>query len=198
MQAQQAASADGSASTGLADTAGAGSVAPPTLVVTPELLRLRSEVTRLTERRRELAGERAENERLRAQFATRGTNAAAGIRLPPGYIRRSEARNLGYSTPENTLQTFLWAMHNRDLTNFLQTLAPDVSARFRAQAGESRQPIDEFFNQTAGFVGVRILGRTQQSSDGSMALQVEVVPGVSSPPMIFRQFDGQWKIAGPL
>ena len=45
---------------------------PPALVATPELLRLRNEVTRLTERRRELAGVRAENERLRAQLASRG------------------------------------------------------------------------------------------------------------------------------
>ena len=51
--------------------------------------------------------------------------AAGGIQLPPGYIRKSEARMVGYSTPDDTLQSFLWAIQNRDLTNVLQALAPD-------------------------------------------------------------------------
>jgi hypothetical protein len=198
MQAQMAAGADSSAPNETPDPGGAGPVATPTLVVTPELLRLRSEVTRLTERRRELAGERAENERLRAQLASRGTNAAGGIRLPPGYIRRSEARNMGYTTPENTLQTFLWAIHNRDLTNFLQTLAPDTAEKFRAQAGQSGESIEEFFNQARGIVGMCVVNRKPESSDGSISLEVEVVPGASGPRITFRQFDGQWRIAGGL
>jgi cell division protein FtsB len=87
--AQMAAKADGSASPGAAEAAGAGSETPqPRLVATPELLRLRSEVTRLTERRNELAGARAENERLRAE----NTKLRTQIEAPPA----------GFLTPEKT------------------------------------------------------------------------------------------------
>jgi len=66
-----------------------------------ELLRLRSQVTRLTARQRELAGVEAEAEHLREQLAAANSNAATGYKLPPGYIRKSQAQFVGYSSPEN-------------------------------------------------------------------------------------------------
>jgi hypothetical protein len=196
--AQMASKADGSASPGAAEAAGAGSETPqPRLVATPELLRLRSEVTRLTERRRELAGVRAENERLRAQLASRGTNGPGGFQLPPGYVRRSEARMVGYSTPDDTLQSLLWAIQNHDLTNVLQAFAPERTENLRAKAGETPESIEEFFSEAAGLVGVRIVNREQDASDGSLTVQVEVVPGEPGPRITFRQINGQWRIAGP-
>jgi len=191
--AQRAAAADDSA-----NAAGAVPATPlPNLVATPELLRLRNEVTLLTARRRELAGVRAENEQLRAQLASRGANGPAGIQLPPGYVRKSEARMVGYSTPDDTLQSLLWAVQNHDLTNVLQAFAPDRAEKLRAQAGGSRESIEDFFTQAAGFVGMRIARREQEASDGSIAVEVEVVPGESGPRITFRRIDGQWKIAGP-
>jgi len=181
------------------ETVGAGSgMGGPALVATPELLRLRSEVTRLTERRRELAGVRGENEQLRAQVASRGTNSPAGFRLPPGYVRKSEAQMVGYNTPEDTLQSLLWAMHNHDLTNVLQALSPEQAEQLRAQAGGSRESIEDFFRKTAAFVGMRVVKREPEANDGSITLELEVVPGMSGPRIKFRQTSGQWKIAGPL
>ncbi len=187
-----------SASPATAEPGGGGLGAPkPTLVVTPELLRLRSEVTRLTERRRELAGVRAENERLHAQLASRGTNGAGGVQLPPGYIRKSEARMVGYGTPDDTLQSLLWAVHNRDLTNVLQAFTPERAQDLRARAGESSQALQEFFGQAAALVGMRVVKREQEASDGSVAVEVEVLPNMPTEHISFRQINGQWKIAGP-
>jgi hypothetical protein len=166
-------------------------------VSTPELLRLRNEVTLLTARQRELAGVRAENERLRAQLASRSTTSPAGIALPPGYVRKSEARMVGYNTPEDTLQSLLWGLQNHDLTNVLQAFAPDRAEKLRAQAGQSRQSIEDFFSQAAGFVGMRVAKREPQASDGTLAVEVEVVPGESGPRITFRRIDGQWRIVGP-
>ena len=119
--AQQAARTDGAASPGTAAAAEASAATTaPALVVTPELLRLRNEVTRLTERRHELAGARAENEQLRAQLASRGTNATAATPPPPGYVRKAEARMAGHNTPEDTIQSLLWAFQSHDFTNLLQ------------------------------------------------------------------------------
>jgi hypothetical protein len=166
-------------------------ISAPALTVTPELLRLRSEVTRLTERRRELVSVATENQRLLAQLASRGSNGGAGMKPPPGYVRKSEAQFVGYATPENTLQSFLWALRNHDLTNFSQALAPDV-----AQELQSGRSPEAFFDQANGLVGLGIVGR-RELDDGTVETEVEMIPGLPREHIRFRQINGQWKIAGP-
>jgi len=195
---QLAARAEAPASYATAKPSAAGAATPPTnLAATPELLRLRSDVTRLTERRRELEGVRPDNARLRAQLASRGTNGPGGLHLPPGYIRKTEARLVGYNTPEDTMQSLLWALQNRDLTNVLQAFAPERAEAFRAHAAESGQSPEEFFKQAAGFVGMRIVKREQDAADGSITAEVEMIPGMPGQQFTFRQFNGQWKIDEP-
>ncbi|MGO8927397.1 MAG: hypothetical protein ACLQU3_10975 [Limisphaerales bacterium] len=195
--AQPAPGAVGSESAEMTGPADASSSAPqPALVVTPELLHLRSEVTRLTERRRELAGVRAENEALRARLTSRGTNGAGGSQLPTGYMHRSEARFVGYNTPDDTLQSLLWAVQNHDLTNVLQAFTPEIAARLRAQVGESPESIEDFWQKSVGLIGCRIVSRETDPSDGSITAEVEVVPGQSGPRPTFRQINGQWKMEG--
>jgi hypothetical protein len=190
---QMAARADDSASPGTTEATASNSRIPsPALVATPELLRLRNEVTRLSERRRELAGVRAENERLRAQLASRGTNGLGGFQLPPGYVRLSEARMVGYNTPDDTLQSLLWATQYHDLTNVLQAFMPEMAEQFRAQAGKSSQSIEDFFS-TYQAPGMAILSRKPEA-DGSVELEVETVPGAPSGRINLRPVAGQWKI----
>ena len=196
-QSQTQVAAGSSASPVTAEAGGAGSGTPPsTVAVTPELLRLRIEVTRLTERRRELASVRAENERLRAQFASRGTNGSAGFQLPPGYMRKSEARMVGYKTPDDTLQSLLWAVQNHDLTNVLQAFTPERAEQLQAKARQSDQSTEDFFRDSAAFVGMWVVGRKQNTDDGSIDVEVEVMPGMPREGFSFRQINGQWKIAG--
>ena len=195
---QMAAREGNLASPGTTQTASTGSATEPaSLVPTPELLQLRSEVTRLTERRRELGDVRADTERLHARIAARGTNGAGGFQLPPGYVRKSEARMVGYDTPEDALQTLLWATRNHDLTNVLQAFAPGTAEWLRVRAGDSQQSMEDFLGQAAAFVGMRIVRREQNTNDGSMTVEVEVIPGDSGPRISFRQINGQWKIAEP-
>ncbi len=191
LRAQQAASADRSASlTAAAPDATPPATESPALLLTTELLRLRSAVTQLEARRRELAGVRAESERLRAQLANRDTNGPAGFRLPPGYVRKSEARMVGYSTPDDTLQSLLWAIQNRDLTNLLQAFTPEMAKEIRDGIALSN---DDYFREAAGLPGMAILGR-KQLPDGSVELGVVMVPGQESPRIHLRQVGGQWKI----
>jgi hypothetical protein len=195
LQAQLATRTDGPEALA-AEPAGADTASPqPPLVVTPELLRLRSEVTRLTERRNGLAGVRAENDRLRAQLASWGTNGPGGFQLPPGYLRRSQAQMVGFNTPENTLQTLLWAIQNHDLTNQLLALTPDRVEQMRTRVDQTNESIAEFFHDAAGFIGMGVLSRTQDTQDGSIVLEVEVIPGTPHEKITFRQVNGEWKIA---
>src|ERR1035438_7048395 len=105
--------------------------------VPTELLRLRNEVTRLTERRRELAGVRGENEQLRDQVASQGTNTTVATPPPPGYVRKAEARMAGYNTPEDTIQSFLWALQSNNITNLLQVYTPDEAEGMRDRVSQS-------------------------------------------------------------
>ena len=104
----------------------------------------------------------------------------------------------GFNTPENTLQSLLWAAQNRDLTNLLQAFTPDRAEEMRVRAGQTDQSISDFFKNAAGLIGMGIVGRTQDDSDGSITLEVEVVPDAPHEKVTLRQVNGQWKIAGPL
>jgi hypothetical protein len=187
-------------STSAATDEGAGtgpSTRPAALVVTPELLRLRSEVTRLTERKRELENVRAENERLiKAQLASRGTNGTAASG-PPGYLRRTEARMVGYQTPEDTLQSLLWALQSHNITNVLQAFTPDQAESLLNEITNGHKSFEEFFRKAAELPGMRVVDRTINTNDGSVALEVEIVPGMTGSRVPLQQRDGEWKIAGP-
>jgi len=168
-----------------------------TLVATPELLRLRGEVTRLTERRRELEGIQAENERLRTQLASRATNALAGSQPPPGYILTREARMMGFNTPEDTLQSMLWAIRNRDLTNLLQVFTPETAQQIEGTIIHANRTVEEFFGEAAAYPGARIVKRREDPNTSSLEVDVEIVPNLPAAQMNFRQINGQWKIAKP-
>ena len=157
-------------------------------VTTPslELLKLRSEVTRLTGRRRELAAARGENQHLRVQLAANRTNVSAANALPPGYLRRSEARFVGYNTPADTIQSLLWAVQNRDFTNLLAAFTPETARQM--------QQDKDFFENVSIIPGMHIKSQ-QQMPDGSIELEVEIVPGEPLPGrMRFHQINGQWKL----
>jgi len=195
LMAQLAAKGDGSASAAATETSGAGSgTALPALAVTPELLRLRSEVTRLAERRRELASVRGENERLRAELAGRSTNGAAGYRFPPDYVRKSEARMVGYNTPEDTLQSLLWAVRNRDLTNVLQAYVPETAQSLQTMLQKSGRSIEDFWSDETLSFGMRFVRQEPNPRTGALLVDGEMAPGLSGPCFFLRQTNGQWKI----
>jgi hypothetical protein len=166
----------------------------PTAAPSSELLQLRNQVGQLKTRQRELQGAQGENDRLRAQIAVRGTNAAAGGALPPGYIRKSEAQWVGAATPENTVQSFLWAVRNHDLTNLLSLLTPEAAEKLKKEIGDSAE---SFFKDTSAVPGMRILNQ-QSMPDGSIRAQMEFMPGAERPEKIrFYFVDGQWKLEIP-
>ena len=161
-----------------------------------ELLRLRSQATQLAARKRELAGVQGENERLHAQLASRSTNSPAGSTLPPGYIRRKEAQWVGLSTPENTMQSFLWAIQNQDVASFLRTLTPESAQKMLPQGGDPEAWIvRKSFKEASIIPGLRVVNQEPQP-DGSIEAQLEIVPGQSSEQqnVRFRQIDGEWKV----
>jgi len=161
--------------------------ANPAEAVPPELLQLRAEVQRLTRRLSELSAVSKEAEQLQAQLQNSQTNSTTGVRLPPGYLRKSQAQNVGYNTPEDTMQTFLWALQNRDLTNLVLSFKPDTGRTTQFERG--------FIGEASAIPGLRIVSRRQEP-DGTIELEVEVVPGEQTSTFRLEAINGQWKIVG--
>jgi hypothetical protein len=158
-----------------------------------ELLKLRAEVTRLGNRKHELANARVESERLHGQLATRGTNAPGGVPLPAGYLRKSEARNVGYATPEATIQSLLWAIQNRDSSSLLQAFGPENAKELKERM-QSPASTEAFFKEVEVWPGMHVLGR-ESGPDGTEVLTVEIIPGLESKQQLrFKQLEGQWKL----
>lgn len=157
-----------------------------------ELMQLRAEVTRLTARKRELANVGETSARLRAQLDSPQTNSDS-IPIPPGYIRRSYAQFRGFSTPEASLESWLWALHNHDFTNMLRALSPDQPQHFQARMAVKDKPAD-FFKETDILPGLAIQSR-REMPDGSVELQVFIAPNMPPQNMHFHLLNGEWKMA---
>lgn len=161
------------------------------------LLKLRGEIGQLERRKRELADADKENARLRTQIVTQLPNGPGGIKLLPGFVRKSEAKFLGYDSPENTLQTLLWAIQNRDTDRFVQAFDPEMASRMKAEI-QQRSPGD-FFKEANVLPGLRIVGRESGEED-TVTLKVEMIPGdeTDSRSIQFKRFEGQWRLISGL
>lgn len=160
--------------------------APESGVSNPELLQLRSEITRLTQRKRELGGVQAENDKLRGQVLAR--KAGGGGRL----ILASKARMAGFNTPEDTLESLLWSLEHADFTNFLRAFTPEVAQAFPIQTPEAwTNAMNDFHKE---FGGLTVLNR-QELPDGRVELTVQMAGhSEAEQPLHLRQVNGQWKI----
>jgi hypothetical protein len=161
--------------------------------VSSELLRLRNQVNLLRQRRQELDGIRSENKRLRLLFDERQSNPP--LALPPGYIRRSQALFVGYSKPEDTIQSFLWAIHNRDVTNTLLALTPEQADWLQSQAGRPGS-LEKLFSNYEAFMGFSIVG-TQRFDDGTLQVDMELIPGLPPIAVNLHKIGNEWKMRSP-
>ena len=169
---------------------------PPQVASSPsvsrEVLQLRNQVGQLRRRRDELLPVRAEHDRLVLELAARATNASG---LPRNFIRKSEARLVGYNSPEATLQSFLYAIRNRDLTNFFQAFTPEGVSQLKSQGLESPDRLEKLFDDSQDLIGLSILDQKRQQD--LISANVQILPGVPATPILFRLVNGQWKMDGP-
>ncbi len=180
-----------------------GAASPtPAHAVSAELLKLRNAVSQLTRRRDELASIGRENERLKGQLASRATNGPSSST----YLRKADAKFSGYDTPEHTLQTFLWALQNKDFETWLNTLAPNVREPLQKAQQQGQFSADDFFRGTDDIPGFVIV--SLESMDSPLAepandaagereqvkAQVQIGPGVPPWDIPLRRINGQWQI----
>ena len=135
-----------------------------------ELLRQRGEYALLHQRQRDLAPLQAENKALLARVAAAQANAKPGaVALPPGYLKRQDARFAGFGTPEAALESLFWATANRD-TNTLLHLMPHLTNQIYVAEAE------KYWKQIRTVPGFRIL-KNEPRPDSSVSLTIEMLPG---------------------
>ena len=164
-----------------------------------ELLKLRNQITELTRKRNELTNVEPEHLHLIAEIEARRTNnAASRFPVPPGYIRRSEARWMGTGTPRDTMESFLWTVENRNFERLLQVLSKDAIASLR-QHGAARAPdehaeAERLFESYSRMPGMRIVGK-QDFGDDEAHLRLDFLPGMMPPQsVVLHRVNGQWKL----
>jgi hypothetical protein len=98
----------------------------------------------------------------------------------------------GYNTPEDTMESLLWALQHGDFTNFLQAFSPEVAQVFPIQTQEAwTNAMNDFHEQ---FTGLSILGR-RELPDGRVELTVKLAGhDEAEQPLHFKQVNGQWKL----
>ena len=133
-----------------------------------------------------------ENERLQAELANSETNVPSGSRLPAGYIRKTQAQMVGYSTPENTVQTFLWALQQRDAATLLRSFAPAEADKLQSRIQSSPEGADGLFKEAAALPGIGIQSR-KVLPDGSTELQAIFVPNMPAQTLRLQLINGEWK-----
>jgi len=91
------------------------------------------------------------------------------------------------------MQSFLWAIKNRDAENFLRLLTPEFREMLLKHVGSP----EGIFESKRFFVpGFRVVGQ-RSLPDGAVELQIEFVPGMGSAGadgIRFRQIAGEWKL----
>jgi hypothetical protein len=151
-----------------------------------DLIQLRAEFARLTQRRRELEPARAANESLKAKLATAANAAAAAGANDAGYIRKSQARMVGYNTPEDTVQTMLWAINNRDTNALLEAFDPQMAQKIAKDIER------EGFDGAEALVRLKILEK-QTLPDGRVVLSVLSDANPNPEPITFTLIGGKWR-----
>ena len=169
-----------------------------------ELIRLRGEVTRLRQQVRDLAGVRAEHQRLRTRLGlppeTTNTvsptpSGATGTgTAPPSsarYLRRQDAQFAGFATPEATLQSLLWAIEHRDTNALFSAFAEEDTGRWLRQALGSDEA-EKAWEQLRLMPGLRLL--SAEPAGDELVIQAEFLPGEPAESIGLVRQGNEWKI----
>lgn len=154
-----------------------------------ELPKLRNEVRKLREEKRELEKLQTENQRLAASLKAAPKTGAPSLSEAEGFVLKQTWSNAGFATPEATVQTFFWAIAQRDAKRIAECM-PD-NDRQKIERGLRG---DESFSDLAKMQGFRIVEKKQIAED-KVELGIQAAAGGRVMPMPVRLVNGEWKLS---
>ncbi len=157
-----------------------------------ELLRLRSEVARL--RQASTKSPTRSSSRSGGTGRIPQTAPSTGIPFPEGFRPVALAQFAGFATPQDTLESFFWAIRRRDSNVIFQALTAESGQMITTAAthGETENPLEQIARLVPGY---RIRS-TKTESDNHAELEVQIDPRSpsQSEKMAFDRVDGVWKL----
>ena len=164
---------------------------------TRDLHKLRNEVHQLRERKPGLEKLRAENERLR-RLALAGANRVSKVTEAGKYIAVERCADVGLGSPASTLQTFLWALREKNTHRLLDCFSGGNDTQSNELPGNVSM---EDLKMTWGRVkAILVTGEDEVSADN---IQMELVfvgdpeSGSGSGRIGFKRVGNDWKFALP-
>ena len=163
-----------------------------------ELLKLRGEVTQLREQTNQIGTLVDANQKLAASLKTSQTNIpkkkGPEDALPQDIHPRNSWTFRGYSSPDDAIESMVWAQANGDRARFLAGMAPKLRAEWERQFSETEVTDKD----TSEF---RVLDR-QILSDDLVMLTVYTSQKLTTGDdfhktenTFFQRVDGEWKVA---
>jgi hypothetical protein len=126
-----------------------------------DLLRLRNEVNQLRDARATFEKVSAENQRLQEQVRTAAKSNAKPASMQPILIRVESLYDRGLSTPENAVQTILWAEHSGNVEGLSRCVTPKRWAQIYDSIPEQDRQrfIDNLRHNLDQIISIEIVAR---------------------------------------
>jgi hypothetical protein len=163
---------------------------------TRDLHKLRNEVRQLRERKPDLDILRSENQRLRARTHAAGGPTSRGSDARPTVTKEMLADG-GWGSPEASIQTFFWAMRERNAQKLRACFSEEAGRNLRDQSDER---VLEEATMMDTFTGFQIVAKKVVSAD-EIKLGIRIIQatgqGESAPTEMalpFKRVGGEWKI----
>ena len=165
-----------------------------------DLPKLRNEIRQLRQQKPETDRLRAENARLLAAIKSSTNTARPRLADMEGYVAREAWTQAGFATAEAALQTFFWAIQQRDFQQVSECLSPDnrqgFAKEFEGKTEQERTKIfDQGIGQLGGMTGYRI-SEKEQVADDTVNLGIQAAAGGHVLRLQVRRFGNEWKIGG--
>ena len=166
-------------------------------IANADLPKLRNEVRKLRDDKRELEKLQTENERLAASLKAAPKTSAPPLSEAEGFVLKQTWSKAGFATPEATVQTFFWAIANKDITSLAECVTGDARKSMEEELQRSAaggKAFEESFGPFAKMQGFRIAEK-KQLSENKVELSIQAAAGGRAMPMRLQLEHGEWKLA---
>lgn len=165
---------------------------------TRDLHKVRNEIRQLRERTPDLDRLRADNLRLRSEAgAATGAVVQASASAPAPLVTRESLADAGSGTPEAALQSFFWAMRERNVARLRAALGGDQADGLRGQSDEEILAEAGKMNET--FQGYQVIAKKVLSTDEvklgvRVHLRGEGEPAPQEMALSIKRVGNDWKL----
>jgi hypothetical protein len=157
-----------------------------------DLLKLRSDISQLRQKRREFDNLQRETKQLSVAVdgLKRSSNQVAVRQSDNPFISGSHYVLAGFATPEQAVQSIFWALRHKDAAAMLRCLPPEIATDWSDNTAYVQHRFEHYF---ARFVdGYQIIAARSISRD-ELLLRVRSSSGAESA-IPLKAVAGEWKL----